>query len=81
MTHFLGYFQPICFFSEGCKTYIDDGMLSYLENTDQCRRKILFSDMERLDKLTPKTGVLHRFLADHFYHVIMLTPPTYVCNN
>ena len=25
--------------------YIDDGML-YLENTDQCCRKILFSDME-----------------------------------
>ena len=41
----LVYFTPKALVLSRSWRYIDDGML-YLENTDQCCRKILFSDME-----------------------------------
>ena len=32
--------------TKGCKRYIDENMLAYLENTERCRRQMLFSEIE-----------------------------------
>ena len=47
----LVYFTPKALVLSRSWRYIDDGML-YLENTDQCCRKILFSDMEGISHCT-----------------------------